>query len=110
MKADATIAAITTGGSDFRISQTASGNTVAPTIEPIEIWRVQATVTTKTGSTAATAPGVRHRKAPTKLATAFPPWNLRNTGYACPAITAKAAALIQNGLWSVVRPASQTAK
>ena len=51
-----------------------------PTIEPIEMWRVQATTATNTTSTAASASGVRHRNAPTKLATALPPWNFRNTG------------------------------
>src|SRR5579885_3006964 len=87
--------AAATGHGACWISHTASGNTAAPTIDPIEMWRVDATTATNTTTIAATASGARHRNAPRKLATALPPRNFRNTGYACPAITANAAALIQ---------------
>src|SRR5438105_339416 len=110
IKAPATIAATSIGKGGCKSNQTPSGKVAAPTIEPMEIWRVQATVTTNTTATAATAHGVRHKKAPTKLATALPPWNLRNTGKACPDITVSAATLIHQGLCSVSCPAIQTAR
>src|ERR1043166_6174375 len=96
MKAQARIAAASAGQSDFCTSHTASGKVAAPAIEPIEICRVHATTPTNTMTSAAIAHGVRHRNAPTKLATALPPRNRRNTGYACPAITVIAAALIRS--------------
>src|SRR4051812_45352224 len=77
------IAAIAGSGS-LVTSQTASGNVAAPTMEPIEICFVQPTTTTKIKVSAARAQGVRHRNAPTKLATAFPPLNPRKTGNAIP--------------------------
>ena len=73
MNAPARIAAVTTDTEGCRISQTASGNVAAATIEPMEMWRVQTTDPTNTTSTAASGSGVRQRNAPTKLATALPP-------------------------------------
>src|SRR6185369_14483989 len=110
MNAPPITAAVTITIGDFPTSQTASGKVAAPTIEPIEICRVQTTTATKTTTSAASAHGVRQRNAPTKLATAFPPLNLRNTGKACPAITASAATLIHNGSPPVQRAASHTAR
>src|ERR1039457_813970 len=92
--APATAAAITAGHGARITSQTDSGRVAAPTMEPMEICRVQITTTTNIIVSAATAHGVRHKKAPTKLATALPPRNPKNTGYAWPAMTASAAALI----------------
>ncbi len=68
-----------------------------------------ATIITNTSNAARSGSGVRYRKAPMKLATAFPPWNCRNTGKAWPPITASAAALDQNGDPSVISAAIQTA-
>src|SRR6266568_1279176 len=98
MNAPLTRAASSTGSGGWEISQTASGNPPAPTIEPTEMWRVAATITTNTTSVAASGNGVRQRYAPTKLATAFPPLPPRNIGNAWPAITASAAADIQAAL------------
>src|SRR5436309_915890 len=97
MNADAITDAAITAQSGFRSSHTPRGKTTAPMIEPMEMCFVQATVATKTGTTARIAQGVRYRNAPTKVATALPPLNFRNTGYACPAMTARAAAAIQHG-------------
>src|ERR1039457_2338121 len=94
--APATAEAITAGPGACVTSQTDNGRVAAPTMEPMEICRVQITTTTNIILSTATAHGVRHRKAPTKLATALPPRNPRNTGYAWPAMTASAAALIHS--------------
>src|SRR5260370_24711659 len=110
MNARVASAARWTGGGGWEISQPASGNAPAATIEPTEMWRVAATITTNTTSVAASGSGVRQRYAPTKLATAFPPLPPRNIGNAWPAITASAAADIQAALSSDRRPASQTAR
>src|SRR5947208_2123906 len=105
-----TIAATVTGRGGWEIIHTASGNAPAPVIEPTEMWRVQATITMNTTRVASSGSGVRQRYAPVKLATALPPLQPMNIGYACPAITAKAAADIHSALPSVRRPASQTAR
>src|SRR5580658_5321224 len=84
---------------------TANGNVAAALMEPSEIWRDHATTPAKTTSTQTIASGVRHKNAPIKLATALPPRNRRNTGYACPAITASAAADIHIALPPLSRPA-----
>src|ERR1051326_3633699 len=84
MKAQARIAAASAGQSDFCTSHTASGKVAAPAIEPIEICRVHATTPTNTMTSAAIAHGVRHRNAPTKLATALPPANPQKSGVRVP--------------------------
>src|SRR5436189_5538654 len=110
IRAPLRIAATVIGSGGCEISQTARGNTVAPTIDPAEMWRVQATITRKTIAVANRGMGARHRYAPVKLATALPPFPPRKSGKAWPAITATAAADIHNGLDPVSRPASQTAR
>src|ERR1035438_751168 len=92
------------------ITHPASGGLPAATTEPMEMCRVAATTITNNTSVAASGTGVKYKNAPTKLATALPPWNLRKTGYACPAITASAAALIHSGESPVSQAANHTAK
>src|SRR5438105_9313934 len=108
-KAPAIAAAATTDQSGCSINHTPNGNRPEAMIDPSEIWGLDQTTATKTTSTARTGHGVRYRKAPIKDATALPPWNLRKTGNACPAMTAKAARLIQTGSWAVYRDISHTA-
>ena len=50
---------MTTEPGGWAIIHTASGNVPAPTIEPSEMWRLHATMTTKTTSTAASGSGVQ---------------------------------------------------
>src|SRR5208283_3977663 len=109
MNAALSSAATSTGQISPEIIQTASGNAAAATIEPSEMYRDHATTATNTTSTAAKASGVKHKNAPTKLATALPPRNDRKTVYAWPSITTTAAAAIQRTSPPVSLPADHTA-
>src|SRR5436190_23632805 len=97
IRAPLTIAAMVTGSGGCEISQTARGNTVAPTIDPAEVWRVQGTITRKTIAVARRGVGARRRDAPGGRATALAPCPARRPGAAWPARPATAAAALHSG-------------